>query len=89
MLESTTGAAEVVRLRQNIETQMRRKILEAIEVVLEEELTEALGKGRYERGDARRGYRNGHQTRRITTAQGLHTLAVPRGRIADTDGSSR
>ncbi len=34
---------------------MRRRILEAIEVVLEEELTEALGTGRYERGEARRG----------------------------------
>ena len=34
---------------------MRRRILEAIEVVLEEELTEALGTGRYQRGEARRG----------------------------------
>ncbi len=33
-------------LRQSIETQMRRRILEAIEVVPEEELTEALGTGR-------------------------------------------
>ncbi len=68
MSEDTTGEAEVIRLRQSLETQMRRRILEAIEVVLEEELTEALGTGRYERGDGRRGYRNGHQTRRITTA---------------------
>ena len=36
MSEGTTGKAEVVRLRQSIETQMRRKILEAIEVVLED-----------------------------------------------------
>jgi transposase-like protein len=68
---------------------MRRRILEAIEVVLEEELTESLGTGRYERGDARRGYRNGHQTRRITTAVGAQTLDVPRGRITEPDGSSR
>ncbi len=54
---------------------------------LEEELTEALGLGRYERGDARRGYRNGHQTRRITTAVGAQTLDVPRGWIVDPDGS--
>ncbi len=89
MSEGTTSEAEVIRLRQNIETQMRRRILEAIEVVLEEELTEALGRGRYERGDARRGYRNGHQTRRITTAVGAQTLDVPRGRIVDPDGSCR
>jgi transposase-like protein len=89
MSEGTTSEAEVIRLRQNIETQMRRRILEAIELVLEEELTEALGLGRYERGDARRGYRNGHQRRRITTAVGAQTLDVPRARIVDPDGSSR
>ena len=89
MQEGTTGQAEVVRLRQSIETQMRRRILEAIEVVLEEELTEALGTGRYERGEARRGYRNGHERRRITTAVGTETLAVPRGRVTESDGSSR
>ncbi len=89
MSEGTTSAAEVVRLRQSIETQMRRRILEAIEVVLEEELTEALGTGRYERAEARRGYRNGHQARRITTAVGTQTLDVPRGRIVDPDGSCR
>jgi transposase-like protein len=83
MSEGTTGEAEVIHLRHSIETQMRRRILEAIEVVLEEELTAALGKGRYERGDARRGYRNGHQARRITTAVGAQTLDVPRGRIVD------
>ncbi len=42
------------RLRQGIQTQIRRRILEAIELVLEEELTEALGTGRYERGASRR-----------------------------------
>jgi transposase-like protein len=89
MSEGTTGEAEVIRLRQNIETQMRCRILEAIELVLEQELTEALGTGRYERTDARRGYRNGHQARRITTAVGTQTLDVPRGRIVDPDGASR
>lgn len=89
MSKTTTGEAEVLRLRQGIETQMRRKVLEAIELVLEEELTEALGMSRYERGEGRCGYRNGHETRRITTAVGAQTLEVPRGRILDADGSSR
>ena len=89
MKKATTGEAEVLRLRQSIEMQMRRRILEAIELVLEEELTEALGTGRYERRDARCGYRNGHQARRITTAVGAQTLEVPRGRIVDPDGTSR
>ncbi len=78
MSKTTMGEAEVLRLRQSIQTPMRRRVLEAIELVLEEELTEALGTGRYERGEARRGYRNGHQTRRITTAVGTQTLGVPR-----------
>jgi putative transposase len=89
MKKATTGEVEVLRLRESIEMQMRRRILEAIELVLEEELTEALGTGRYERGDARCGYRNGHQARRITTAVGAQTLEVPRGRIVDPDGTSR
>jgi len=49
MSKTTTGEAEVLRLRQSIQSQMRRRILEAIELVLEEELTEALGAGRYAR----------------------------------------
>ena len=89
MSKANTGEAEVLRLRQGIETQMRRRILAAIELVLEEELTEALGTARYERGEVRRGYRNGHQMRRITTATGAQTLAVPRARIVEADDSSR
>ena len=88
-MKSTTGEAKVFRLRQSIETPLRRRILEAIERVLEEELTEALGTGRYERGEARRGYRNGHQSRRITAAVGTQTLGVPRGRIVEPEGSRR
>ncbi len=45
MPKATTGEAEVLRLRQSIETQMRRRILEAIELVLKEELTEGPGHG--------------------------------------------
>jgi hypothetical protein len=36
MSKATTGEAEVLRLRQSIETQMRRRILEAIELLLEQ-----------------------------------------------------
>ena len=89
MSKTTTGEAEVLRLRQNVQTLLRRRVLEAVEQVLEEELTEALGTGRYERGTSRSGYRNGHQTRRLTTAQGVQELQVPRGRLVDAEGSSR
>ena len=36
MSKTTTGEAELLRLRQSIETQMRRGILEGIDLVLEE-----------------------------------------------------
>jgi transposase-like protein len=89
MKEGITGEAEVVRLRQDISSLLRRRVLEAVELTLEEELTEALGIGRYERSEARHGYRNGHERRRITTELGPQTLEVPRGRIVQDDGGTR
>lgn len=89
MSKGTTQEAEVIRLRQNIGELLRRRVLEAVESVLEEELTEVLGSGRYERSEERRGYRNGHEARRITTEVGPQKLQVPRGRIVGDDGSTR
>ena len=43
MSKATTGQAEVLRLRQDVQALLCRRILEAIELVLEEELTEVLG----------------------------------------------
>jgi hypothetical protein len=43
MSKTTIGEAEVLRLRQNVQALLRRRVLEAVEQVLEEELTEALG----------------------------------------------
>ena len=45
MSKATTGEADVLRLRQSIQTQMRRRILEAIELVLEEEPDRGPGHG--------------------------------------------
>ncbi len=89
MSQGTTQAAEVIRLRQNIGALLRRRVLEAVQIVLEEELSAALGSKRYERSEDRRGYRNGHETRKITTELGPQTLQFPRGRIADADGKTR
>jgi len=83
MKEGTTGAADVVRLREDVAMLLRRRVLEAVQTVLEEELAEALGTGRYERSEERRGYRNGHEPRRITTELGPQTLQVPRGRLVE------
>ena len=87
MSEATTEEADVLRLRQNVQQMLRQRVLEAVELVLEEELTEALGMSRYERGTSRRGYRHGSQSRRITTALGPQEIQVPRGRVRDVDGA--
>ncbi len=89
MSKGTMGEADVIRLRQNIQDLLRRRVLEAVQTVLEEELSEVLGTSRYERSDERRGYRNGHETRRITTGLGTQDLQVPRGRIVEDDGSTQ
>ena len=89
MSKDTTGQADVIRLRQNIQDLLRRRVLEALQTVLEEEPREALGTSRYERSDERLGYRNGHETRRITTGLGIQDLHVPRGRIVEDGGSTR
>ncbi len=89
MTKGITEEADIIRLRANIGQQLRRRVLEAVELVLEEELAEALGSQRYERSEDRAGYRNGHEERRITTEYGVHTLQVPRGRIADEVGKAR
>jgi len=88
MNKGTTIEAEVIRLRRDVSSLFRRRILEAVELVLEEELSAALGTDRYERSEERRGYRNGHEERRVTTEVGPQTLSVPRGRLVEADGSS-
>jgi putative transposase len=50
----------------------------AIETAVHEELAIALGAGRYERHDARRGYRNGVKTRTLTGPTGPLALTLPR-----------
>ncbi len=89
MKQVSTQAAGVIEFRQDIQGLLRSRIREAIQITLQEELSEALGCDRYERNGQRRGYRNGSQRRRVTTAQGLQELEIPRGRIVDQDGDAR
>jgi len=70
MSKDTAAQADVIHLRQNIQDLLHWRVLEAVQTVLEEELSEALGTVRYERSKTRQGYRNGHETRRITTQVG-------------------
>jgi len=72
-----------------LEEAVRSQVHAFIERLLEEELEAALGRGRYERGAAARGRRNGHRERRLDTTFGPLVLAVPRARLAGDDAGER
>jgi len=86
MAKPTTVATEIARFRRSIEGMLRSRVREAIEIVVEEELTEVLGSRRYDRTGSRSGYRNGKVEREITTEVGLQKIRVPRGRVHREDG---
>jgi transposase-like protein len=62
-----------------IEATMRNRIRETIELLVDEELTAALGAGASARvGRDRRGYRHGTRVRQLTSSLGPTTFALPR-----------
>ena len=63
---TTISKESVSEYREFVQLRLRKRVLEAIEVVLEEEVDQALGCRSYERAEDRRGYRNGAETRRVT-----------------------
>ena len=88
MPEITTPDSGLVAFRQNVHKLLRRRVLEAMEIVLEEELSEAMGSTRYERSESRRGYRNGTEKRTVTTSLGAEEIEIPRGRVFKADGKT-
>ena len=56
--------------------------------LVEQELAEALGRRRYERGGAL-GHRHGRRERRLTGSFGPVEIAVPRARLRAGDGATR
>jgi transposase-like protein len=88
MPEITTPDSGLVAFRQDVHKLLRRRVLEAMEIVLEEELSEALGSSRYERSESRRGYRNGFEKRTVTTSLGAEEIEIPRGRVFKPDGET-
>lgn len=71
-----------------IEAGLRERIRGFIEELIEQELTEALGRGRYERGGAA-GHRHGRRERQLTGSFGAVELSVPRARLAAEGGGTR
>jgi transposase-like protein len=87
MEHPSTGLRSLPSL-EDIRQLLRSKIAEAVQEVLEEEIALFLGSRRYERTEARAGYRHGREARRVTTENGPLELKVPRARLRQADGST-
>jgi putative transposase len=70
-----------------IEAELRERVRQFLEEMIEQEATAALGRGRYERGAAA-GYRNGTRKRRLLGSFGPVEIAVPRARLSAADGTT-
>lgn len=71
-----------------IEAELRERVRDFLEEMIEQEATAALGRGRYQRGAAA-GYRNGTRSRRLLGSFGPVEITVPRVRLSAADGTSR
>ena len=72
-----------------LEDEVRGRVRAFIEEILEEELSAALGRRRYERAEnARLGWRNGHRDRQVIGTFGVEAVRVPRARLVREDGST-
>jgi putative transposase len=72
----------------SIEVEIRDRVRDMIEAIVEEELESALGAGRSQRvGTTRSGYRHGARERQLTTSLGKTTIKLPRARLKSTDGA--
>jgi putative transposase len=71
-------AREVVR--DQVEELARQGAQQMLMAALDEEIDAYLGRGRYERSDVYRGYRNGSMPRRLTLGSGTLQLALTRVR---------
>src|ERR1039458_9391106 len=60
-----------------------------LQQALEDEVTEFLGRGRYERSDETVSHRNGYEQRTVKTTSGLMRLERPRIRDASSLGFQR
>jgi putative transposase len=73
-----------------IEAGVRDRVRGFIEELLEEELTQALGRNRHERAAAEpSGYRNGTRERRLLGSFGPVEISVPRARMTAEGGGTR
>jgi transposase-like protein len=72
-----------------IEAGIRARVRGFIEELLEQELTQALGRGRHERAAEPRGYRNGARERQLLGSFGPVRISVPRARVRNQGGGTQ
>ena len=65
-------------IKGQIKELVQRNVEEMLNELLEAEAEKLTQAGRYERNEARQGYRSGHYDRNLTTTSGDVTLHVPR-----------
>jgi transposase-like protein len=88
--EEGGGKASIRFDRETIEREIRERVRQIIESVVDAEIEEALGARPSERvGEQRRGYRHGARERTLTTSVGPTTFAMPRGRLTGGAGGSK
>ncbi len=73
-----------IKLFDSVEDLLRTRIRDFIEGILEEEITVAIDRCRYDRGGT--GHRNGHRDRTLLTTHGAVEISVPRARVQTEDG---
>jgi putative transposase len=90
MKQDSINAAPWARVerREFLEDELRQKTRAWIQLMVNEELDQALGLARGQRGEGRLGYRKGQRPRQFTTSGGSHDLTMPRGAYftAQSDG---
>lgn len=73
---------------RDLETLIRGRIRELVDVILDQELSSAVGAGNHERVDTRKGYRHGSRPpRKVTTSFGPIEIEVPRARLRTETGT--
>jgi transposase-like protein len=91
--ETTDFHAESRACWENLESWVRQKVQGFVQELLEQEVTELLGRSRHQRRaavDSRPGYRNGHGKRRkLTMSCGTVTVRRPRVRGLEQRFESR
>ena len=80
--QEVAGVNQPEEVPEELEALVREGARRMLAAALEAEVTAFLGRGRYERGEAFRGYRNGfHAPRQVTVGVGAVDVRVPR--VAD------